>query len=116
MELSDPALAQIATYFQALAEPTRLKLLNTLRKGEVSVGELTLAAGCSQANVSKHLALLARSGMVDRRQVGTTVYYGIADPAIFTLCDLVCGQIADRLDGHAQLRRHLKRAAGARAA
>ena len=108
--LDERALEQIAGYFRALAEPTRLGLLNALRDGELSVGELTRVAGCTQANVSKHLSLLAKDGFVVRRCAGTSVYYQISDPDIYRLCDLVCGQIARRLAAQDSMHRQLKRA------
>ena len=95
--LNDRALEHVADYFRALSEPLRLKLLNALRTGPLNVGELTSLLGCSQANVSKHLALLAKLGLVSRESRGTSVYYQIADPRTYQLCDLVCGQIAQRL-------------------
>ena len=95
--LDDRALAHVADYFRALSEPLRLKLLNALRDGPLNVGDLTTLLGCSQANVSKHLALLAKMGLVSRESRGTSVYYQIADPRTYQLCDLVCGQIAQRL-------------------
>ncbi|MDO9234836.1 MAG: metalloregulator ArsR/SmtB family transcription factor [Aquabacterium sp.] len=95
--LDDRALDHVADYFRALSEPLRLKLLNALRGGPLNVGELTSLLGCSQANVSKHLALLAKLGLVSRESRGTSVYYEIADPRTYQLCDLVCGQIAQRL-------------------
>ncbi len=95
--LDDRALEHVADYFRALSEPLRLKLLNALRDGPLNVGELTSLLGCSQANVSKHLALLAKLGLVSRESRGTCVYYQIADPRTYQLCDLVCGQIAQRL-------------------
>ncbi len=104
-KLTDGALAQVAEYFGALAVPARLKLLNALRGGERSVGELTAASGCSQANVSKHLAILARSGLVERTTRGTSAYYRITDPATYELCDLVCGQIGKHYARRAELQR-----------
>ena len=63
-KIDDRALVYVADYFKALAEPMRLKLLNALQDGEKNVGELTELSGCTQANVSKHLSLLAKIGMV----------------------------------------------------
>jgi DNA-binding transcriptional ArsR family regulator len=103
--LDDRALEQVADYFRALSEPLRLKLLNTLRDGPLNVGDLTTQLGCSQANVSKHLALLAKMGLVARTSKGTSVYYQIADPRTYQLCDLVCGQIAQRLLEQVQVMR-----------
>ncbi len=92
--LPPEALAQVAAYFQALAEPTRLHLLNELRDGERNVGELAQATGSSMANVSRHLSFLTQRGMVERETRGTAAYYRITDPAIYRLCDIVCGSIA----------------------
>jgi DNA-binding transcriptional ArsR family regulator len=57
--LDEDALALVARYFGALSVPMRLKILSQLRDGERNVGEITAATGCTQANVSKHLAVLA---------------------------------------------------------
>jgi len=101
--LSDEALTQVAQYFQALAEPTRLRILNTLRVGERNVGELAEECACSTANVSRHLSLLAKHGLVTREGRGTAVYYRIADPKIYALCDLVCGNIARQFEQRASM-------------
>lgn len=95
--LDDRALDQVADYFRALSEPLRLKILNALREGPRNVGELTELLGCSQANVSKHLTVLTKIGLTEREARGTSVYYGMADQRTYQLCDLVCGQIAERL-------------------
>ena len=91
------ALDLIATRFRALAEPLRLRILDTLRGGELSVSELAISVGTTQPNVSKHLKVLQESGMISRRQEGNTVYSSIADPTVFDLCDLVCGSLTERL-------------------
>lgn len=96
--LPDEALAQVASYFQALSEPTRLQILNLLRQGERSVGELAQRCGYSSANISRHLALLTQHGLVARQSRGNSAIYTIADPSVYALCDLVCGNIARRLD------------------
>ncbi len=93
-DLPPEAMEQVAAYFQALAEPTRLRILNLLRGGERNVGDIAQQTGYTAANVSRHLALLADRGMVARESRGTSVWYRIADPSIFELCDLVCGSIA----------------------
>jgi len=96
-DLDRVALEQVAEYFKSMSEPTRLQLLNALRGGEMTVSELAEQANSTPANVSKHLSLLAKNGFVERRTQGSCVYYRIADPDIYSLCDLVCGQIAKRL-------------------
>jgi DNA-binding transcriptional ArsR family regulator len=102
--LSPEALVQVAAYFQALSEPARLRLLNLLREGERSVGELAGATGYSAANVSRHLALLAQHGLLAREVRGTSVYYAIADPAVYDLCNLVCDNLARRFERTASQR------------
>ena len=108
-DLPPEALVHVADYFQALAEPMRLRLLNELREGERNVTELADAAGSSVANVSRHLSFLTRRGMVERQTRGTAAYYRIADPAIYRLCDLVCGNIARRNDKEAEQARAFTR-------
>ncbi len=101
--LDDQALGHVAEYFRALSEPLRLKILNALRDKAHNVGELTELLECSQANVSKHLATLARYGFVERTAIGTNAYYRIADPRVYQLCDLVCGQMAQHFAYQAQM-------------
>ena len=103
-KLPDDALAEVAAYFQALAEPTRLQILNILRSGERNVGELAQMCGFTAANVSRHLALMTQHGLVERQSRGTSAYYRIADPSIFELCDLVCGNIARQMEKTAERR------------
>ena len=101
--LDDRALGQVAEYFRALSEPVRLRILNSLRDKARNVGALTKLLDCSQANVSRHLATLMRHGLVERSAQGTNAFYRIADPRVYQLCDLVCGQMAQRIASPAQL-------------
>lgn len=101
--LDDRALEHVAEYFRALSEPLRLKILNILSGRPHNVGELTGLLESSQANVSKHLATLTRLGFVERVAQGTSAYYKIADPRVHQLCELVCGQMAQRFASQAQL-------------
>jgi len=96
--LSPEAIEQIAQRFAALAEPMRLKLVHALFDGEKSVSELVEMAGTTQANVSRHLQQLAQSGILARRKMGLQVFYSIADPTIYELCELVCGSLARQAD------------------
>lgn len=95
--MNERSLEYVAKYFKALAEPTRLKVLNALRDGEKNVGQLTEISGCTQANISKHLSLLSQYDLVKRESRGNCVFYSIADTGIYELCELVCGQIAKRM-------------------
>lgn len=96
-------LELVAERFKALAEPARLGILNALRGGELTVGELVEQTGLGQANVSKHLQLLHTLGFVSRRKDGLYVYYGLADRSVFQLCDVMCG----RIEAEAKARRKL---------
>jgi ArsR family transcriptional regulator len=87
-------LALVAERFRVLAEPARLQLLQALMAGERSVGELTVATGLSQANVSQHLQLLLANDLVARRKEGLFAYYRLADESVFQLCELVCSRLA----------------------
>lgn len=95
--LTPEALGLIANRFKVLSEPLRLRILHLLQDGEKSVGELTNAIETSQPNISKHLKLMQDAGIVKRQQFGNTVYYSIADESIFTLCDVVCNSLEERL-------------------
>jgi DNA-binding transcriptional ArsR family regulator len=97
-DLPKEALVQVAAYFQALSEPTRLSLLNLLRGGERNVSELAQLTGFTAANASRHLALLTTHGLVTRESRGTSVYYRIADASVYALCDLVCDSLARRFE------------------
>jgi ArsR family transcriptional regulator len=96
--LTPDAAELIARRFLALSDPTRLRIVDLLRtREEASVRELTEALETSQQNVSKHLATLHAEGFVSRRKQGTSVIYAIADPAVFDLCEQVCGGIEAQL-------------------
>jgi DNA-binding transcriptional ArsR family regulator len=93
------ALAElIAERFRVLAEPTRIRLLDSLRAGPASVGELERATGASQQNVSKHLGVLLRAGLVSRSKEGNFSRYAIADASVFELCEQVCGGLRRQLE------------------
>lgn len=95
--MSPQALDLIASRFRVLSEPTRLKLLIALEAGEKNVSALVEETGATQANVSKHLQTLTDAGILARRKEGLSVFYSIADPTIFDLCEHVCGSLQKRL-------------------
>jgi DNA-binding transcriptional ArsR family regulator len=96
--LKEETLDLVAERFRLLGDPLRLRLLQTLAEGEHSVAELVDMSSTTQANISKHLQLLLRAGLVKRRKQGLHSYYSIADPSVFQLCDLVCGSIGTHLN------------------
>jgi DNA-binding transcriptional ArsR family regulator len=93
---SDELLGRIADVLKAMADPTRLKILHTLFNGERCVSDILAEVGSSQANVSKHLTVLKRAGLVDGRRNGLNIYYRIVDPGVFTICRNVCSSIEER--------------------
>lgn len=97
-KLNGEALGRVAAYFQVLAEPTRLQVLNLLREREHNVGELAQLCGYSAANISRHLSLLSQHGFVARETRGNSAFYRIADASVYDLCDMVCGSIARQFE------------------
>lgn len=94
--MQDKSLRLVAERFRVLGDPLRLRLLHILKAGERSVGSLVEETGASQANVSKHLQIMRRAGLVERRKEGLMAFYCIADVSIFHLCDLVCGRLEEQ--------------------
>jgi len=91
--LSSAKLEAVSRLFGVLSEPSRLALLQALRDGPLAVNELMEACAMKQANVSKHLAVLYAAHLVKRQREGNSILYAIADPMIFSLCNLVCGKM-----------------------
>jgi DNA-binding transcriptional ArsR family regulator len=82
---------RMATLFATLSDPARLRILNCLRTGPRSVGDIHRSCRLKQANTSKHLRVLREARLVSPQREGTTVRYAISEPLIFGLCDLACG-------------------------
>jgi ArsR family transcriptional regulator len=101
-ELSGGALQLVAARFRVLGEPNRLQLIQALQGGERSVTNLIAAPRLNQANASRHLKTLTAAGVLKRRKRGLHVYYSIADPGIFDLCEHVCGSLQQRADAEAK--------------
>jgi DNA-binding transcriptional ArsR family regulator len=93
LDMPDAARERVASRFRALGEPMRLRMLQRLFRGPASVGEILDSVGGTQANVSKHLALLHNEGLVERRKDGTRTVYSIADPTLLKICSIVCDEV-----------------------
>lgn len=65
---------------EALADDTRLRIVNIIKNGELSVSEICDVLDCQQSNISKHLTRLRLSGLVNDRRDGLNVFYSIAKP------------------------------------
>ncbi len=94
VKMTDELFARVADRFKALSEPARLRILDRLREGELTVGELGEKTQLNQANLSKHLQLLHNLEFVTRRKDGLFVYYRLANEDVFQLCDIMCGRLA----------------------
>ncbi len=93
-QLSPAALGLMANFFKVLSEVSRLQIVCSLKTGAKNVSEIVEETGLGQANVSKHLNMLTKAGIVAREQKGICVYYQIANPFLFELCDLVCDALS----------------------
>jgi len=100
--LSDAALELVARRFAVLAEPMRLRLVQALFAGELNVNALVEVTGGTQANISRHLQTLTQANVLSRRKEGLQVFYAIADPSIYKLCELVCGSLEKQFTRHAE--------------
>jgi DNA-binding transcriptional ArsR family regulator len=95
--LPDALVELIAQRFRVIGEPMRIRLLDELRDGPLTINELTEALGAGQQNVSKHVGVLAQAGIVGREKDGNRVRCHIADDSIFALCELVCGGLRSQV-------------------
>ncbi|MEJ7749196.1 MAG: metalloregulator ArsR/SmtB family transcription factor [Candidatus Limnocylindrales bacterium] len=74
---------------RALADAKRLCVLESLAIGELSVSDLSLRVGCQVPNMSQHLAVLRRAGLVTSRRHGNTILYRLADPRVLEAYRLI---------------------------
>ena len=85
-----------ARVLKALANASRLKIVNRLYRGECSVGELTELVGLDRSTVSKHLAVLRSHGIVEDRRAGNVVYYRLLTPCVMNFFSCATQVIKDR--------------------
>jgi ArsR family transcriptional regulator len=88
-----------AEIFQALAHPTRIAIVELLRDGERTAGELIEKLGLEQANVSQHLSVLRAKQVVNTRRAGNQIHYTLRDPVLIDVLDILkryfFGQLSD---------------------
>ena len=99
----------VSGYFALLAEPTRLKILNSLCEGERSVSDIVSRTGATQTNVSRHLNLMFSRGVLNRRREGAMTMYSIADQNVVELCRTACVKIASMAEEKAVPNKTLRR-------
>ena len=90
---------------KALADPKRLLIINELRDGPRSVGELATALGFSQPNTSQHLAVLRERGVVVANRDGTSIFYELRGDRVLKALDLLFEFMAESLDRRSQAAR-----------
>jgi len=81
----DEQIERKAEFLKAIAQPTRLKILELLKDGERCVCEIFPAIGEQQPNVSRHLQMMRRAGVLTMRKEGLRAIYGLSDPRILDL-------------------------------
>jgi DNA-binding transcriptional ArsR family regulator len=91
--LTEAEFGQLAARFKLLGEPMRLRILQSVCHESLTVNEIMNATESTQANVSKHLALLFSAGILERRKEGQFVFYGMKDKLVMRLCNLVRSQL-----------------------
>ncbi len=96
---SRAGLALKSKLFRGFSDPSRLSMLEALRGGPLSVGEIATATALSQSNVSNHLGCLLDCGLVSREQQGRFVYYQLSDPRVALLLGMVDEVLADVAQG-----------------
>ena len=99
MDETAQVFEQVANYFGLLADPTRLRILSCLCGEERPVHEVVETVGLTQANISRHLNILYRAGVVDRRREGSSVFYRVIDPNFVDICRTVSITVASRALG-----------------
>jgi DNA-binding transcriptional ArsR family regulator len=87
----------VAHRFRLLGDATRLRILQGLESGKRNVNEITELLEGNQPNISKHLQALSDAGLVGRTRSGNRIYYSIADPVVFKLCELVCHSATEQV-------------------
>jgi DNA-binding transcriptional ArsR family regulator len=108
IHLTPETLQLVADFFKVLSESSRLQIVCALKTGQKNVTEIIEATGLGQANVSKHLKILAQAGIVSRQQQGVCVYYQIASAFVFDLCELVCNSLLVQIQQQSQKIAHLE--------
>jgi DNA-binding transcriptional ArsR family regulator len=78
-----------ASVFQALGHPTRIAVVELLRNGELSAGELQERLGIEQANLSQHLAILRNRQILNNRKEGNQVFYSLRNPVLVEVLDIM---------------------------
>ena len=104
--VQDAVFDSVAELFAVLSTPIRLKIISALCNGEKNVSQLLEEIDTTQPNMSQHLAMLYRAGVLGRRRDGTQIRYRLQSERVATLCRAVCTQVAIEMEGDAPLHPH----------
>ena len=99
----DKVFESVAELFSVLSTPIRLRIISAVCQGEKNVTQLLAEIDTTQPNMSQHLSMLYRSGVLAKRRDGTQMYYRLQSERVATLCRAVCTQVAIELDGDEKL-------------
>ena len=94
----DRVFESVAELFAVLSTPIRLKIISAVCNGEKNVSQLLAEIDTTQPNMSQHLSMLYRCGVLSKRRDGTQMYYRLQSERVATLCRAVCTQVAMELD------------------
>lgn len=97
-----------ADILKAMAHPTRINILESLRNGERCVCEIIKQVGTEQSNTSQHLAQLKKTGVISSRKDGLKVIYMVNNPEIFPLLDLLDNIITGQMEDDIAMLKGLK--------
>jgi DNA-binding transcriptional ArsR family regulator len=92
-----------AEILKALAQPTRLKILECLRQGERCICEIIPAVHGEQSNISRHISLMQKSHLVSTRKDGVKVMVKVRDPKIFDILDRVSAILKAQMNEQSRL-------------
>ena len=87
-----------ADFFRLLGHPARVRILELLRDGERSVGDLQEALALDSSGTSQHLTAMRKQGLLESRRAGTSVFYSVKDPRIFQLLEVAKQILTSQLE------------------
>jgi DNA-binding transcriptional ArsR family regulator len=87
-----------ADFFRTLGHPVRVRVVELLRDGEMTVGDIQAELGIDSSGTSQHLAAMRRQGILEARKEGTSVHYRVRDPRIFQLLESARQVIGSHLE------------------
>jgi DNA-binding transcriptional ArsR family regulator len=103
VRVSRPLYQAKAEFFKTLGHPARIRVLELLSERERAVGDMLPEVGVEATNLSQHLAVLRRAGLVTFRKEGSTVYYSLTSPEVAELLAVARRILTEVLSGQVEL-------------